>query len=164
MKCQPGCTCNRHQARSAEVRAAISEKLTGVRKGDTDSYLMNTGYRMLTGRRDHPLADKRGEVLEHRAVLYEKLGPGDHPCFWCGKVLGWGGVQGICCDHLDEDKLNNSPGNLEPSCLRCNGWRNKPPKVRDPKYVPGTAEVRAYSAEKSRRHYHRKKDQNVPTC
>lgn len=77
----------------------------------------------------HPLATERGRVCEHRVVLYEKLGPGSHPCHWCGATLTWMGMiptrtKGyLCTDHLDSDKHNNSPGNLVPSCLPCNTRR-----------------------------------------
>jgi hypothetical protein len=71
------------------------------------------------------MAWKNGEVLEHRRVLYDAIGPGPHECHWsgisgCGKVLEWGGTGGIQADHLDGDKLNNDPTNLVPSCLGCN--------------------------------------------
>lgn len=40
------------------------------------------GYIKLTGSK-HPLAIG-GTVFEHRAVLYDSIGPGEHPCHWCG--------------------------------------------------------------------------------
>ena len=66
----------------------------------------------------HPLATQNGKVKEHRIVLYEKLGPGTHPCHWCGKELEWG--KDLFVDHWDFDKLNNHPNNLLPSCSSCN--------------------------------------------
>jgi hypothetical protein len=37
----------------------------------------------------HPLRAGNGTVLLHRALLYELIGPGPHPCHWCGRVLRW---------------------------------------------------------------------------
>jgi hypothetical protein len=80
------------------------------------------GYRTLTIH-GHPLADRWGHVLEHRAVLYDAIGPGEHPCHWCGKPVSWLApqrVNGLDVDHVDFDPLNNDPGNLVPSCNSCN--------------------------------------------
>ena len=75
----------------------------------------------------HPLAEGRaqGKIEAHRVILYESLGEGPHPCHWCDRMLPWRGAPGerICVDHLDFDKLNNSPSNLVPSCLDCNTKR-----------------------------------------
>jgi hypothetical protein len=72
----------------------------------------------------HPLAYTSGaSIWEHRAVLYDKIGPGSHHCFHCGAVVEWTHgirVGGLVVDHLDNDKRNNSPENLVPSCNRCN--------------------------------------------
>ena len=82
-------------------------------------------YRVLTGQHDHPLAH-RGAVREHRKVLYDEIGPGPHECHWgCGRLLEWGGRQGIHADHLDGDTLNNSIKNLVVSCPTCNKRRSK---------------------------------------
>src|SRR6266498_2775450 len=80
---------------------------------------------------DHPLAT-RGIVPEHRAVLYAAIGPGDHPCHWCGRLVKWGmpgQKQGdtlkLVVDHLDDNGVNNDRSNLVPSCYACNtsrGW------------------------------------------
>jgi hypothetical protein len=98
------------------------------------------GYRFLrvTG---HPLADAKGVVREHRLLLYGRIGPGPHPCHWCGKQLDWRsvskpnlpeGVEPLTVDHLDEDKRNNDAANLVPSCHRCNIRRSSPRElVRD---------------------------------
>lgn len=98
----------------------------GVRPGGVlaeGGYVSAQGYRTFTGRWDHPLASKNGDVGEHRMVLYDKIGPGPHPCYWgCGKLLEWGGLEGIIADHVDHDKSNNDPANLVPSCNPCN-WR-----------------------------------------
>lgn len=124
---------------SAETRQKISEALlaskkkaevSALRRGkcwneDAEAdgwYLNRAGYCYLTGQQEHPLAI-RGAVAEHRKVLYDKIGPGPHPCHWCRKMLYWGGHDGICVDHLDDDKSNNDPENLVPSCSPCNSLR-----------------------------------------
>src|SRR5689334_2898842 len=42
-----------------------------------------TALRMKVYRKDHPLADGQGRVSLYRCVLYDKIGPGTHPCHWC---------------------------------------------------------------------------------
>lgn len=82
------------------------------------------GYRVLR-LPEHPLARQQGKVLEHRVVLYARIGEGAHPCHWCGKSLTWVGrpSERIAADHLDGDRLNNRPDNLVPACLHCNTTR-----------------------------------------
>lgn len=62
---------------------------------------------------------------EHRTVLLAKIGPGTHPCHWCGQPVSWDlrwpqSPDALVVDHLDDDKLNNDPSNLVPSHGRCN--------------------------------------------
>lgn len=86
--------------------------------------LRKDGYRVVTVH-GHPLAES-GQVLEHRVVLYDAIGPGEHPCHWCGKTLTWqAGIAdtAIVADHLDSDRANNAPANLVPSCNPCNVGR-----------------------------------------
>lgn len=78
---------------------------------------------------EHPLAMRNGRVFEHRAVLYDKIGPGGFPCHWCGKLVYWGRSypkddDALVVDHLDHDRHNNDPSNLVPSCNTCNGNRH----------------------------------------
>lgn len=79
----------------------------------------------------HPLAPSSGIVVLSRVVLYDKIGPGEHPCHWCKKPVRWivGGGPGtpssLLADHLDWDIQNNSPDNLVPSCHLCNSHRAK---------------------------------------
>lgn len=82
-----------------------------------DGTITPKGYRDLY-LPSHPLATKNGKVLEHRVVLYDKLGSGQHPCYGCSKALVWN--YNLVVDHLDFDKLNNNPDNLVPSCDSCN--------------------------------------------
>ena len=69
----------------------------------------------------HPLATADGSVPEHRVVLYRKLGPGSHPCHWCGRLLTW--KVDLDTDHLDDVKDRNDPSNLVPPAARCNSAR-----------------------------------------
>lgn len=88
----------------------------------------SAGYRILTGSA-HPLAAAQGKVLVHRRVLYVKIGPGAHPCHWCGTVVVWrvGRIKAdsLIADHLDEDRTNNAPENLVASCNPCNANRGR---------------------------------------
>lgn len=78
---------------------------------------------------DHPLAPRTGRVAYSRLVLYDKIGPGPHPCHWCGKLVNWTkGIKsnGLIADHLDWDPLNDEPDNLVPACNSCNVRRAAP--------------------------------------
>jgi ssDNA-binding Zn-finger/Zn-ribbon topoisomerase 1 len=83
-------------------------------------------------RKDHPLAaGKHGRVATHRYVLYEKLGPGPHPCHWCGIEINWttGGngpgcpAGALVADHVNGDPHDNRPENLVAACNACNTLR-----------------------------------------
>jgi hypothetical protein len=76
---------------------------------------------------DHPLAPKNGIVPVHRIVLYDKVGPGEHPCHWCGKPVSWtlSGSKRLETDHLNAVRDDNRPENLVPSCKTCNTQRGK---------------------------------------
>lgn len=105
-----------------EYRKANVEGHYGIAPGGKPAvgrFISAQGYVGLTMHYDHPLAND-GTVLEHRKVLYDKIGPGSHDCNWCGKSLEWGGLEGIQADHKDGDKQNNDSDNLVPSCLICN--------------------------------------------
>lgn len=82
----------------------------------------------------HPLANPRhSRVYEHRAVLYDTIGPGPHPCRWCGVMLDWlPGVDplAIHADHLNGYGDDNRPENLVPSCRNCNPTRGVQAKAR----------------------------------
>lgn len=124
VKCQPGCQCKRHS--SSGIFQAGHRADGSVALG---SYIDAYGYRVLTGQQEHPLAYGNGEVKEHRKVLYDKIGPGQHCCYLCGKVIEWQSpdqARRICTDHVDGDRLNNDPLNLEPACVKCNWDRQNP--------------------------------------
>lgn len=82
-----------------------------------------TRYPMATNP-GHPLAHASGRVRIHRAALWEKIGPGSHPCHWCGLTVDWFVKPLIQADHVDGDTRNNDPANLVPSCAACNGTRH----------------------------------------
>jgi hypothetical protein len=74
----------------------------------------------------HPLSGADGRAYAHRIALYSTIGPGEHPCHWCGKAVTWDrsvGESALVADHLNNDTSDNSTGNLVPSCARCNGAR-----------------------------------------
>lgn len=96
-------------------------------------------------RRNHPLAPPSGRLPEHRVILYEKIGPGPHPCHWCKKTLVWEKATRtedgtITTDHLDENTRNNDPANLVPSCHTCNVER-----ARDKRFTDGLFVINAQS-------------------
>jgi 5-methylcytosine-specific restriction endonuclease McrA len=71
---------------------------------------------------NHPLADSKGLVYEHRFVFYERNGSGPFKCHWCQADINWDVMH---VDHLDDDKTNNNIDNLVPSCPRCNQKRGE---------------------------------------
>jgi hypothetical protein len=73
----------------------------------------------------HPLTVSNPYIPEHRMLLWERIGPGAHPCHHCDKSVTW--LPGektkrgaLVVDHLDRDSHNNAPENLAPSCQSCN--------------------------------------------
>jgi len=80
---------------------------------------------------DHPIAPPSGVVAISRLVLYDKLGPGGHPCHWCGRTVTWRAAGGLAApnnllaDHLDWDNSNNHPDNIVASCNTCNAHRTR---------------------------------------
>jgi len=90
-------------------------------------WLHDEGYRRLSIP-GHPLASSNGHVFEHRVVLYDKVGPGPHPCHWCTTPVDWSkswphADDALVADHLDGNRLNNDPVNLVPACQLCNYTR-----------------------------------------
>lgn len=85
-------------------------------------YINDAGYVFLRIG-NHPMSvATTGGVAEHRKVLYDHLGPGAHPCFWCGRSLEW---KALVVDHLNENKADNRTENLVPSCNQCNRARGQ---------------------------------------
>jgi hypothetical protein len=76
----------------------------------------------------HSLAGKDGVVALHRLVLYEAIGPGEHPCHWCSTLVDWSkrypaDQAALVVDHLDWNRANNELANLVASCPPCNSTR-----------------------------------------
>lgn len=102
----------------------------------------------------HPLRPEGGSIAEHRLALYEKIGPGPHSCHWCGKQISWGippSADGcIDTDHLDNDRRNNDPANLVPSCHRCNIIRTHDQRfAAKPFVISATAGTRRTAVERT---------------
>jgi hypothetical protein len=103
------------------------------RHGSTDAHAPTSGLTASHGRRykriyrpNHPLANKNGALYTHRAVLYDTIGPGPHPCHWCTEPINWlprGADGAIEVDHLNDIGDDNRPENLVPSCGPCNTGR-----------------------------------------
>lgn len=77
---------------------------------------------------NHPLCGVNGYLAKSRFILYEKIGPGLHPCTWCKKPLVWQkglSSNGIEADHLNWNRLDDQPNNLVPSCGVCNKRRQR---------------------------------------
>lgn len=103
------------------------------RHGSTDRVATTAGITASLGRRyksvylpDHPLANKYGQVYEHRVVLHAVIGVGPHSCHWCNRQIDW--LPKSDPDHIQPDHLNglgddNRPENLVPSCHGCNTTR-----------------------------------------
>jgi 5-methylcytosine-specific restriction endonuclease McrA len=91
-------------------------------------------YRMLY-KPDHPLATNSPYIPEHRVILWEAIGAGDHLCHRCGRAISWAPGDrtksgSLVVDHLDRDSHNNAIENLAASCQSCNN-RNRPDGVGD---------------------------------
>ncbi len=73
----------------------------------------------------HPMASSGGVISQHRMILFDHIGDGNHECHWCKRDIRWRatGPSKLVVDHLDGVKSNNEPNNLVPSCHRCNSTR-----------------------------------------
>lgn len=96
-----------------------------ARKGCVDA----GGYIVRRLTYNHPLADRTGRTYEHRVVLFACIGDGVHACHWCLKPVSWSD-RTLHVDHLDDDRTNNNPSNLVPSCLGCNSGRANAGRAR----------------------------------
>lgn len=64
-----------------------------------------------------PIRMPCGKAYVHRLVLFDQVGWGPHPCYWCGRLLEWvEGLGGITVDHLTDVRC-------VVSCQRCNRVR-----------------------------------------
>jgi hypothetical protein len=115
----------------------------------------SSGY-IVVRRPGHPVATRGPLVFEHRAALYDVIGPGGHACHWCGNIVAWlaKGPRMLVVDHLDSDKTNNATDNLVASCNPCNvrrGQANKKKVVQapEPKSLPLTGNTHPDAIERS---------------
>ena len=118
--------CDTHYYR---VRRSGTINLQSVSK----RHITDMGYIKIKA--SHTLSDKRGWVSEHRLVLFNKIGPGKHPCYWCGREVDFDleypkDLGALVIDHLDGNKENNNPDNLVPSCAVCNLKRGAPKMMK----------------------------------
>lgn len=108
-------------------------------RAKVESSVRADGYVLLY--RSHPLASRAGVVYEHRAVLFDRIGSAPQKCHWCPKIVRWDRTHpvhddALIVDHLDDDKANNSPANLVPSCHVCNVRRGNSKECYDEQYGP----------------------------
>lgn len=71
---------------------------------------------------------KRGNIWVHREVLYHSIGDGPHLCAQCRTPVTWGApmsANALICDHIDWDRTNNDPANLQPLCPPCSSRRRQ---------------------------------------
>ena len=130
----PDCVAEAPRGRYCSAHQARLTRLGTFDLPIRDRYQSGVGYWWIK-RPDHPLATSRGWIREHRVVLFDAIGPGEHPCHWCQTRVTWDETYpfskaGLVVDHLDEDPANNNPGNLVPSCAPCNLARSSRWKKR----------------------------------
>ena len=114
------CLCQKHYFRLRRYGTTDTIK---VGKG-RDRYVTPSGYVRIR-RPGHPLANKDGLVSEHRAVVYDDLGPGPMCCELCGVTVTW---ETVHIDHIDNTTDNNVRSNLRPTCNACNTKRGRLPE------------------------------------
>lgn len=95
------------------------------RENEGHTYKAPSGYVKFIGF-EHPVANPSGITQYHRVVLFDKIGPGEHECYWgCGRMLSWDkkypqSLDALVVDHLNGIRDDNRPENLAPSCAPCN--------------------------------------------
>lgn len=103
-------------------RHGSTDKVARSKRTRTDE----SRYRSIS-RPTHPLAMSSGRIYEHRMVLFDEIGPGSHPCHWCGRSVTWmlpvGDPDNLQVDHLNGVRNDNRLDNLVVSCPNCNVGR-----------------------------------------
>ena len=103
--------CEMHYQRQRRGRDLAAGRWRGKKH-----YYGEQGY--ITERNPlHPLATSTGCVLEHRRIYHDEKNEDPKECFWCGAHITW---DTLVIDHLDDNKRNNEPANLEAACGDCN--------------------------------------------
>lgn len=113
--------CRRHYRRIRET-GSLDRRVPAESRG------IPRGAYVEVVRPGHPLAGRRNGAALHRVVLYDVIGPGSHPCHWCGSEVSWDAPryspQELQADHIDQDRSNNDAANLVPTCGPCNTSRS----------------------------------------
>ena len=86
----------------------------------------SSGY-VLVFMPEHPLSNSKGELYEHRFVMYEKYGDEIPNCEFCGAETRWDS-RATHVDHINEDKSDNRYENLRILCNSCNVKRSINPE------------------------------------
>lgn len=118
--------------RAANKDSVKETNLRSFTKCEGKIYLdTHSGYYKYVGF-NHPACSPSGMTRYHRIVMWDKLSGKDAPCAECGGMVFWNlpsnHVNALHVDHIDEDKGNNLPENLDPVHAACNNkraFRNK---------------------------------------
>jgi hypothetical protein len=105
----------------------------------------------------HPLNSGSNKILAHRLALWEKIGPGPHPCHYCGVLVDWilsadTRKGALISEHVDRDPANNDQDNLVPSCQRCNILNSRRRVLPDEPHRISTRGTRRRCVVRSCRH------------
>lgn len=111
--------CQKHYFRMRRTGTVQERKV-----GHVERFITPNGYARIY-QPGHPLADKRGYVFEHRYVMWGTAGGVCTACEKCGRPESWSTCH---VDHKDDDRLNNSTGNLRILCRGCNVKRGFTPE------------------------------------